>query len=140
MLWYAHCQHGQGLSMTLPCISRLHGEVQAGGRSNRQATIAALDMSPQQLKIADVAAYGSRHLSSAGHPEIAVVNNDRLQIELLPFEGTQPRQAPHILANSRSQQNEPASAAMFTGAYILVAGLALMFFPVLTFGLLFNPA
>lgn len=96
-------------------------------------------MSPQQLRIADIAAYGSRHLTSAGHPEVAVVNNDRLQIELLPFQGTQPRQAQNLLTNARPRHNEPASAAMFTGAYILVAGLALMTFPVLTFGLLFNP-
>ena len=95
-------------------------------------------MSPQQLRIADVAAYGSRHLTSAGHPEIAVVNNDRLQIELLPLGGPQSGQGPHLLSN-KSQHNEPASAAIFTGAYILVAGLALMFSPILTFGLLFNP-
>ena len=96
-------------------------------------------MSPQQLRIADVAAYGSRHMRSAGHPEIAVVNNSGLQIELLPFEGQQAGAAPHLLAKSQPQQNEPASAAMFTGAYILVAGLALMLFPLLTFGLLFDP-
>lgn len=112
----------------------------AGGRSDRQATIAALDMSPQQLRIADVAAYGSRQLASAGHPEIAVVNNDRLQIELLPYEGSQPGRPSHFMASAQSKQNEPASAAMFTGAYIFIAGLALMLFPTLTFGLLFDPA
>ncbi len=119
--------------------SRLHGEVHAGGKSDRQATIAALEMSPQQLRIADVAAYGSRQMTSAGHPEIAVVNNNGLQIELLPFEGLKPGAAPHLLSSTQSQQNEPASAAMFTGAYILVAGLALLLFPLLTFGLLFDP-
>ena len=119
--------------------SRLHGEVHAGGKSDRQATIAALQMSPQQLRIADVAAYGSRQMRSAGHPEVAVVNNNGLQIELLPFEGLQHGAAPHLLASTQPQQNEPASAAMFTGAYILVAGLALTFFPLLTFGLLFDP-
>ena len=119
--------------------SRLHGEVHAGGKTDRQATIAALQMSPQQLRIADVAAYGSRQMRSAGHPEVAVVNNNGLQIELLPFEGLQNGAAPHLLSSTQPQQNEPASAAMFTGAYILVAGLALTFFPLLTFGLLFDP-
>lgn len=119
--------------------SRLHGEVHAGGKTDRQATIAALHMSPQQLRIADVAAYGSRKMRSPGHPEVAVVNNDALQIELLPFEGLQPGATPNLLSSTQPKQNEPASAAMFTGAYILVAGLALIFFPLLTFGLLFNP-
>ena len=119
--------------------SRLHGEVHAGGKTDRQATIAALEMSPQQLRIADVAAYGSRHMSSAGHPEIAVVNNNGLQIELLPFEGLKWGATPNVMSKSMPQQNEPASAAMFTGAYILVAGLALIVCPLLTFGLLFDP-
>ena len=136
--WEHHPDSKSALLMP-HCISRLQGEVHAGGRTDRQATIAALHMSPQQLRIADVAAYGSRNIHSAGHPEIAVVNNNRLQIELLPFDESQSRQAPHLLTNTKSQPNQPASAAMFTGAYILVAGLALMFFPLLTFGLLFSP-
>lgn len=111
----------------------------AGGKTDRNATIAALDMSPQQLRIADVAAYGSRQMKSAGHPEIAVVNNNGLQIELLPFAGAGPGATPHLLSQSQPQPNEPASAAMFTGAYVLVAGLALILFPLLTFGLLFDP-
>ena len=106
---------------------------------NRQATIAALEMAPQQLRIADIAAYGSRKLRSAGHPEVAVVNNDGLQIELRPCEGLHHGATPHLLSANQPQQNEPASAAMFTGAYILVAGLALMLFPHMTFGLLFDP-
>ncbi|DBA85210.1 TPA: hypothetical protein ACH3X2_005916 [Trebouxia sp. C0005] len=118
---------------------RLHGEVHAGGKTDRQATIAALEMSPQQLRIADVAAYGSRHMSSAGHPEVAVVDNNGLQIELLPFEGLKRGATPNVMSKSMPQRNEPASAAMFTGAYILVAGLALIVFPLLTFGLLFDP-
>ena len=137
-------QHGAAripysLGFDAVASSRLHGEVHAGGKSNRQATIAALEMSPQHLRIADVAAYGSRHMRSAGHPEIAVVNNNGLQIELQPFEGQQSGAVPHLLAPAQPQQNPPASAAIFTGAYILVAGLALILFPVLTFGLLFDP-
>lgn len=127
------------LSFDAVASSRLHGEVHAGGKADRQATIAALEMSPQQLRIADVAAYGSRKMTSAGHPEIAVVNNNGLQIELLPFDGLKPGITRNLLAQPGSPHNEAASAAMFTGAYILVAGLALILFPMMTFGLLFDP-
>ena len=60
-------------------LCRLQGEAHAGCKGNRNATIIALEMSPMQLRIADVASYAPRNAAAAAYPEVASVDNSRCE-------------------------------------------------------------
>ena len=74
---------GPGCSLLAPScpasLCRLQGEAHAGCKGDRNATITALEMSPMQLRIADVASYAPRNAAAAAYPEVASVDNSRCE-------------------------------------------------------------
>ena len=68
------------LAQSCPALlCRLQGEAHAGCKGNRSATITALEMSPMQLRIGDVASYAPRNAAAAAYPEVASVDNSRCE-------------------------------------------------------------
>ncbi|KAK9817031.1 hypothetical protein WJX72_008675 [[Myrmecia] bisecta] len=116
---------------------RLLGEAHAGCTGDRSASIQALEMLPSQLRIADIAAYSTQPLKTAGIPEVAAVDNDTLEIHLEPVD-LGGRIAEQAYRPGSPSEPAAASAAWFTGAYILLVGLALIAAPTTMFGLLFD--
>lgn len=60
---------------------RLRGTVHAGAEGNTDAIICALDMSPNQLRIADLIATSPSDRNRNVQPEVASVRDDRIVVE-----------------------------------------------------------
>lgn len=61
---------------------KLRGTVHAGAEGNMSAIICALDMSPNQLRIADLIVTSPSDKNRKVHPEIASVRDDRIVVEV----------------------------------------------------------
>lgn len=58
---------------------RLRGTVHAGANGDSQAIVCALDLRPQQLRIANHVAIGSDERKARPHPEVAFVHEGQIQ-------------------------------------------------------------
>jgi septum site-determining protein MinC len=61
---------------------KLRGTVHAGAEGNMNAIICALDMSPNQLRIADLIATSPSDKNRKVRPEVASVRDDRIVVEI----------------------------------------------------------
>lgn len=61
---------------------RLRGMVHAGAEGDREAIICALDMSPNQLRIADLIVTSPPSRNRKVQPEVASVNNDQIIVDV----------------------------------------------------------
>ncbi|GAQ82280.1 protein with septum formation inhibitor MinC domain [Klebsormidium nitens] len=118
---------------------RLRGEAHAGKFGDRKSVICALDMAPTKLNIADKVAYGPEGKGSH-YPEVASIDaGGNIQIEpSLFYQNPAGQSGANRSKDGHTPLTKPAWAALFTGAYISVVGLAVLLWPVKLFGLLFN--
>lgn len=87
---------------------RLRGMAHAGSRGNAAARIAALQLQPQQVRIASTTALGPGEHAPPGQPEQAVQRNGQIVIEaatLLPGPMLSMKQRAPVAKSSEGRQN-----------------------------------
>ncbi|MCX7796533.1 MAG: septum site-determining protein MinC [bacterium] len=68
-------------------LGSLRGLAHAGAMGDRSAIVYALDLSPLQIRIADIIARAPNHVKNKSIPEIAKVENDSIVIETFSHGG-----------------------------------------------------
>uniref|UniRef100_A0A383V6C6 Uncharacterized protein n=1 Tax=Tetradesmus obliquus TaxID=3088 RepID=A0A383V6C6_TETOB len=121
---------------------RLAGHVHAGCEGDRGATISALELRGAHLVIANVKSLAAARVTVPGPHTARVVQIGRNQVmQLHPLGPAHPRASSAGLAKSFTRWllwYPAAAAALFTGLYALLAGVALLAAPKAVLGLLFD--